>query len=542
MSASAFPDLLAAPARGQNSLLPTNESPLGPGPWRPPERPTGLESLIRFSAAPTTPANNEFGLPHSTPTRRDSTNRRLFPKSRPRSHNSNHVHTLVVGGGMAGLTTASELQKAGVDVLVLEARDKIGGRIRSDEKTFSRPVNEGAEWCQACVDDDGKLSTLARNAQHKGAQLFPSNLTEGLYVNGHVGTRKEIEQFGTALDSVDAAIHGGAKNGEDIAVQDLLPKHNGRFGKLAEWVSLQLEYAAGARNISSEYLKGDTLNGNDLWTNQSKLLEVNVEDVPVLTSMPVTKIQTLPAGYEVTTLNGQTFFAEHVVVTVSTGVLAAKKIEFDPPLPQWKQDAIKANPMGNLEKVILEFDPAFKFKRKDGKTQPVDQVVFEQSNASAVPTEFLMRPGGSNLVIGFVGGSEARNLQAKSHPERVEYFMAKLRPIYGSGIDKHLSKSASTDWETDPYTLGSYSYTVPGKAYTQDELGERIGNLHFGGEATGGKKPIPGDEGLAPVQTMQAAQASGFRVSNEVLATIEEKRRQAPRSLHQETLGLRPAQ
>ncbi|MBL8957597.1 MAG: FAD-dependent oxidoreductase [Myxococcaceae bacterium] len=432
---------------------------------------------------------------------------------------------LIVGAGWSGLAAARELLDVGVRTTVLEARPTIGGRIRTDETSLSIPFDHGAAWVHS-----SDVNPLTPKAKAAGIALKETGLTSSLYIDGRKATPEELKQYDETIEIFDGIIAEAAAKGFDGAVGKLLPMHL-PFAKEAAANLGPLDMGISLDKLDVVDTGSQVMTGHDALpkTGQLKLLEATVGEVPVTTDTPVKKVKAVPGGYEVTAANGDVLRARRVLLTVSTGVLASGKIEFDPPLPAWKTAAIKSLPMGVLDKVAIEFDTNV-FKTPDGHEQAIDEWVMVSSKDLGEPSAFLMRPFGANVAVGFAGGDEALKLERKTNGELVEHYLSKLRAMFGPGIDAHVKQTVVTRWGQDPWTLGAYSYVKPGMEGARQKLAQPIDDrLFFAGEAA-----APADK----AQMIHGAYESG-RIAAAALVESLAREDAALKALNrrQETLG-----
>lgn len=393
---------------------------------------------------------------------------------------------IVVGAGWAGLSAARQLIDNGIKTKVLEAREEIGGRIRTDETSLSIPFDHGAAWLHSWRDDQGNpVNPLTAKAIAAGIELSETTLTSTLFIGDRKANPQELAAFQATLEKYDALISEAAEKGVDVPISELLPNDGDPFAALAQKDLGELDMAQSLKVISSKDTGDQVMNGHDALpaTGQLAILKATVGEVPVDTNVPVKKVKQTATGFEVTTANGDVLRARRVLLTVSTGILASGKIEFDPPLPKWKTDAIRALPMGVLDKVAIEFDTdVFTL---DGAPMTVNDWVMSDPKDGSGAGAFLMKPFGANIAVGFAGGNDALELEKKSDAEMVEHFMSKLRKVFGTSIDEHVKNTVVTRWAKDEWTLGSYSYAKPGMASMREKLAEPVGDrLYFAGEAT----------------------------------------------------------
>jgi monoamine oxidase len=191
---------------------------------------------------------------------------------------------------------------------------------------------------------------------------------------------------------------------------------------------------------------------------------------------PVTRIRWGGQGVEVETTRG-TIKARAVIVTVSTGVLAAEGIAFDPPLPLDKQEAVNAISMGYYNHIALQFSEDIFGMGEDGFV--LHRVGDDKQGFGA-----LTNASGSGLAYCDVGGYFARELELAGEAAATDFVVGKLRNLIGGDVDKYLVKSAVTNWGENPLVRGCYASAAPGgfpmRAVLRAPLAERI---FFAGEA-----------------------------------------------------------
>jgi monoamine oxidase len=266
----------------------------------------------------------------------------------------------------------------------------------------------------------------------------------------------------------------------------------------------------------------------------------------------VTKITYRGEGVELEVGGGKRYQARRALVTVSTGVLEAGKLQFDPPLPARKLAALEGLPMGHMQKVIIDF------KDREGllgDTLPNSWVLYQAPDNRVMA--FVIKPLGKNIAIGFFGGEQAKELEQQCAsavgdkplpPERqpcdeeaVQRAKAALVRMYGSAgghprAGLELSRAVDTAdiyvtrWSLEPWTLGAYSAARPGAWRMREELSKPLpyderdeqedrakqgaGRVYFAGEATA--RPMFNG-------SFAGAYESGLRGARELLGSLEEE-------------------
>jgi len=427
---------------------------------------------------------------------------------------------IVVGAGLAGLTTARALMAHGHDVLVVEATGRIGGRAFTDGTSFSIPVDLGAAWIHGV-----EKNPLTGLADWLGFHRVPTDLDGPVFIGNRQRLSDEkMEAFGEQYEAMEEAMAEKTCEGADLAVSQFLPESEFR-ALLAANIG-PLEAGTEADETSSLDASSFESDVDDFVAEGIGTLVARLGDgIPVRLSSPVTAIRYGDGGVEVVVTSGdkvESIRARRAVVTVSTGVLAARRITFQPDLPQSKWDAIAGLPMGLLNKVVFEFD---------GNILPEETanewVLYQDPAGVATPSgssvmAFVIKPLGANVVVGFYGADQARYYENAGDKAAIDYAREALRQMYGDEVVSRIrdDKSKVTSWGRNPWTLGSYSSARPGMSKMHEVLAEPVDDLvFFAGEACG---PPEFNGSLA------AALVSGRKASRQVHASLAEVLLQAP--------------
>ncbi len=419
----------------------------------------------------------------------------------------------MVGAGVAGLTAARALHDAGRDVLVLEARDRIGGR------TWTRPV-AGAWVEMGAMFIHGTLENpVAEVSQALGLSYGPRRFGLGAFYDALSASRIDagifqvmaaMAGFESELPELIEALPGDASLADaiELYLDREAPTDEARRLSSFALTNLLVElYDAGPpdRVALQHYDEYQELEGGDqlLEGGYVTLVEALAEGLDVRLEEPVRRIEHGEEGVVVVT-DTRRYSGSHAIVTVPLGVLKAESIAFDPPLSPEKRAAIERLDMGTMEKVVLRFETAF--WRASAATANLGYI-------GRRPGEFPMfldftEHAGAPTLVCLYGGQSARDvLDAMTDGEIEERAREVLREILGREIPEPLSVVV-TRWRDDPHARGSYSY-IPVGASPDDmrELGEPVGSrLFFAGEAT-----VPEYYG-----TVHAALLSGLREARRV--------------------------
>ncbi len=363
--------------------------------------------------------------------------------------------TLIIGAGVAGLTAARELRAKGQKVLILEARERIGGRVETDTTTFSKPFDVGAHWLH---QDEPGQNPLARWAEKNGIVHLP-----------------ETSQQQTWPEGQGSALKAQMKKQEELWLDSQgdrplseLPSVKGRWASEARHQLSALSLGVELQQASSQDFRSMVGESADrtVPAGMAAIVDKLAEGSEVRLNAPVSAVEWGSKGCWVTTPQGR-LEADRVLVTLPVGVLKKGKVAFAPALPEWKQKAISHLDMGNLKKVALEFAPGSLAK---AQSDSFLQIEGEKSL-------FCLRPEGTDMVVALAGGPFSAQFTTREA-------VAQLDKVYGPGLADKLVASRETNWERDPWAEGSYSAARPGHYQARAQLAKPVEDrLYFAGEA-----------------------------------------------------------
>jgi monoamine oxidase len=420
---------------------------------------------------------------------------------------------LVIGAGCAGLGAATALRRHGLTAIVLEAAARIGGRAWTDYPAALGGVwfDMGTVWLHSA-----ETNPLVPIAQAAGDTLVRAD--ELRRKRTFIGTREanpaEYADYDEAWaryeTTADDLLHA-LPDAPLSAVADHLP--GDPWALTVEAFEGPVICVAEAEQFSLRDWRRNVLEGSNLVPQGgigafvARRLGTGLD---IRLNTPVTRVHWNQSGGRVTaeTRNG-TLTARAAIVTVSTGVLAAEAISFDPALPTQVQHCVAALPMGLAMKVALR---ATGPDRLDLPLHcSVDHQVTRRGDR-LVP--FQCWPYGRDYVQGWIGGAVAWDLARAGDAAAVDFALAQLRAIFGGRVDALFAGGTHlvTHWEADPFVRGAYSYVPVGDADARVLLGQPLGDGHllFAGEAC--------HDGLAG--TVAGAWLSGQQAANEVAEAV----------------------
>jgi monoamine oxidase len=395
---------------------------------------------------------------------------------------------VVVGAGMAGLTTARVLSAAGVDVVVVEARDRLGGR------TWTAPVGDarvdmGAAWLHGVVGNpvadfaDAQGLTYVED-ELPWATLFDEASGQKLGDAAWEAMDEAVDGFEGELSALRRALGSEATvaQGRDrwLAEEEL----TGRDARVAahaidQWI-VELEYAGPVDAMSLEWVweEGELAGGDHFPVGgYVGYVEAMAEGLDVRLSRPVTSVSQDADGV-VVMAGGEAFEGTHVVVTAPVGVLKSGSISFEPELSARRKAALARLDTGNLEKVVLTFSERW----WPGSLEFID------ADGDGTFPEFIdvTDLAGAPTLVGLYGGRFARSVQGSwSDAQVVDAALATLAKAWDRQVPAPAA-TAVTHWTTDPFARGSYTFLPVGASRSDIEaLAEPEGaRVFFAGEGT----------------------------------------------------------
>jgi monoamine oxidase len=425
---------------------------------------------------------------------------------------------VVVGAGAAGLAAARMLHDRGARVTVLEARDRVGGRV-STEDWDGTPIDMGASWIHGTM---GNPVTDLRDQFEIGTKVTDEEAIAFYHSGGDRLGTEDAKAIQKATEEAVARIdlptprRDQAASMADVYVPALADVDGGdllRRGVIfGLWEHFENEWGASPEQLSARWYK-DTrfeLHQEVFPKGYGEIFRrMRALDLPVQLERAVTRIQYGADGVIVTVRGGGIVRADYVVVTLPLGVLKARSVEFDPPLPQDKTDAIHRLGMGVLSKTWLRFPSRFWPVAEDVRVLAclgVENAPWTTRWSTWYRFDDIL---GRPILCGFNGGPVGGEIEVLSDDGICEQAMAALRESFGDGIPEPESVRQSR-WTQDPFSLGSYSHVPAGTNIEErDVLADPVaGRLFFAGEATH----------RTCSQTVHGAVLSGWREARRVLS------------------------
>ncbi len=403
------------------------------------------------------------------------------------------VDVAIIGAGAAGLGAARALEHSGLSTIVLEARDRVGGRghtvMASPEVTFDL----GCGWLHSA--DSNSFVKIAEELNFTIDRTLPP-WRERAY--GKAFPQAEREEFTRAMDAFyDRLEQAASSGGRDFAAEKCLEPGN-RWNPMIDAIST---YVNGCELDQVSVLDFNAYEDTNInWRvrrGYGALMAAYGAQLPVAFNCAVTLIDHSAKRLRIETSRG-TITAGRTIITVPTNLIAQEAIRFHPALPR-KVDAAAGLPLGLADKVMLALD--------EPEALPKEGNLRGATMRTAMGT-FHLRPFGQPCIEGFFGGRFAQELEDAGNGAIAAHSIDEVVALLGSDFRRKLTPLAESRWAHDPFARGSYSHALPGQAGMRAVLAAPVdGRLFFAGEATSPNF----------FSTAHGARDSGERAAGEVL-------------------------
>ena len=408
------------------------------------------------------------------------------------------VDVAIIGAGAAGLGAANALKNSGLSVIVLEARDRVGGRAHTIMAAADVTFDLGCGWLHSA--NQNSFVKIAEQLNFEIDKTLPP-WRERAY--GNAFPKAERDAFIQALeefyDRAEQAAEMVRKAGRDSAANLYLEPGN-RWNPMIDAIST---YINGCELDQVSLLDMDAYEDTNInWRvrrGYGALVAAYGASCPLAFDCNVALIDRSEKRVRIETSRG-TLTADKVIVTVPTNLIADEAIRFHPPLPA-KVDAARGLPLGLADKVVVALD--------EPEALPKDGNLRGATMRTEMGT-YHLRPFGQPCIEGFFGGRYAQSLEDAGPGALAAASIDEIVSFLGNDFRRKLKPLAESRWAHDPFARGSYSHALPGHAGDRAVLAAPVdGRLFFAGEATS-----PGF-----FSTAHGARDSGERAAEEVLAS-----------------------
>ncbi|MGC1497091.1 MAG: NAD(P)/FAD-dependent oxidoreductase [Sulfitobacter sp.] len=386
---------------------------------------------------------------------------------------------IVVGAGIAGLAAAQQLQSQGAEVIVLEAEDYIGGRIRTD-RSMGAPFEYGAGWIHG-PSARNPIKVLADQVDAQTAETDDDNL-EVFDAQGQPLSDDAYDHLDDLYHRLDSKFDAHQEHDETRSLRDLINELEPGYldDPIGRWMAsayFEFDLGAGIDDISAmNAFEDDAFAGDDVVFTQG----YDVILAPLLVGLDV-RLNTRVARifYDKNGVDVDGLKADYVVCAVPLGVLKAGAIAFDPPLPSNVQNAVDEIGFGTVTKIAFKFEHPF----WDVETQYFG-IMTEPKGRWNYWLNYRTFSD-ENILLGLSFGDYAPIADKMNERDMTADAMQVLRTVWEDDVSTPL-QTLTTHWSENPSFNGAYSYPQVGGSAAQFERFEApiAGRLFMAGEHT----------------------------------------------------------
>ena len=379
------------------------------------------------------------------------------------------VDVAIIGAGAAGLGAAHALKRADLSILVLEARDRVGGRGHTIMAAPDVVFDLGCGWLHSA--NKNSFVAVAGELNFEVNKALPP-WRDRAY--GDAFPQAERDDFFRATEEFYDRAEQAAKAGHDLSADTCL-EHGNRWNPMIDAIST---YINGCELDAVSILDMDAYEDTGInWRvrrGYGALMSAYGASCPLALNCDVTRIDHSGKDVRIETSQG-TLTAGKVIITVPTNLIADEAIRFHPALPA-KVDAARGLPLGLADKVMLALD--------EPDALPAEGNLRGATMRTAMGT-YHLRPFGQPCIEGFFGGRFARQLEDAGDGAFAAQSIDEIVAMLGNDFRRKLRPLSESRWAHDPFARGSYSHALPGHAGDRAVLAAPVdGRLFFAGEAT----------------------------------------------------------
>ncbi|KAG6900212.1 hypothetical protein C0993_001477 [Termitomyces sp. T159_Od127] len=423
------------------------------------------------------------------------------------SNRHRHVEVLILGGGVAGVIAARTFHEQGVDdILVIEARDELGGRLRST--TFGgKTIELGANWIQGTQTGNGPANPILTLAKKHNLKTQFNDLFGSLTTYDNSGVVDYLDVVNTSFDAfVNQTIYSGARLTRNLvdlssrSAYDLVGvKPPDAHAQAAEYYNIDFEYAQTPEQnsaIAGSWNNNFTYDADQGGFSEDNLLSIDqrgfkafiqeeaktfLKPNQLLLNSTVESISYSGSGVTITLNDGTQISANYALCTFSVGVLQNNDVHFVPKLPDFKLEAIASITMATYTKIFIQFPRKFWFD--------TEMALYADPERGRYPvwqsldhSHFLP---GSGIIFVTVTGDYSERIESLPDSQVKTEVLDVLQLMH-----PNITIPAPLDfyfprWHSDPLYRGSYSNWPPSFVKQHyNNLRSNVDRLYFAGEAT----------------------------------------------------------
>jgi len=413
---------------------------------------------------------------------------------------------VVIGGGAAGVAAARLLHEAGVDALIVEARDRLGGRAWTIADAAGEALDLGCGWLHSA-----DVNPWREIAERRGLAV---DRTPPPWSRPQAQTgvdKAEQAAFYRTLTSFRDRTDAKGLEGPDRPASALLEPES-RWNSLLDAISTFYSGAELDRvSIVDLARYEDTRVNWRLPSGYGALIADYGAGLPARLGCAVERIDRRGQHLRIETAQGA-IVASAAIVTLPSDVVAARPELFLPALPE-KIEAAAGLPLGLADKLFLSLAEPEQFEK--------DSRCWGETDRTATAA-YHLRPFGRPMIEAYFGGSHAAELEKGGERAFFDFASAELAALFGEEFRRRIKPLAHHSWRADPFARGSYSYALPGKADCRATLAAPVENrLFFAGEACS-REDFSTAHGAYRTGVAAAEQAIAALRGAEAVATAQE--------------------
>ncbi|WP_062116707.1 flavin monoamine oxidase family protein [Aureimonas sp. AU40] len=399
----------------------------------------------------------------------------------------------IVGAGAAGLGAAWRLASTSRSVVLIDARDRLGGRAHTVTTREGDPIDLGCEWLHS-----GDVNPLVPLFESLGIEIDRTKPKWDEQDGNRGFSPEQQREFAEAFDAFEERLAEAADQGRDDAASRYF-EPNGRWNALIDAVSSYYNGTEYDRVSVLDYARYvDTGVNWRVRRGYGAALSAMAGSVTCRLGVRVEAIEDRPNGLILRSAGGD-LEARHVVLSVPTTVLAGGRLIL-PSRFDAKVEAANGLPLGLANKVF--------FRLREPERFSVEGHLFGRIDTAATGS-YQLRPFGQPLIEGFFGGRHAAALEAEGPGAMTAFALEELRGLFGAELIRSIEPECETAWGQDPFALGSYSHALPGHAEARQVLAQQVDDrVTWAGEATHAQA----------FSTAHGAWETGLRAAEEILA------------------------
>ncbi len=381
------------------------------------------------------------------------------------------VDTVIIGAGAAGIGAARTLQAEGRSFALIEASHRIGGRGYTEEILPGVPFDLGCHWFHSA-----SINPLVPFAKEYGISYTNEGYERNSFRDGKWSDNSDRDEWSQFYVAQDKALEAALDSDEDVSVYDVTEREH-KYTSFYDYImSLHTSFDPDQVSVRDLMNYNDTDENWPIREGYGTLLTRMGADLPVSLNSAVTEINWSGTPIVVKTVKGD-IRAKKIIITVSTGILAAGDIKFVPELPDWKLEAIHKLPLGNHNRIALAFD------RDVFDPDAVQGAMIDTPGTE--PLSIRFKPFDYPYAVGVTGGRFGDWLESAGQAAAVDFMSEKMKAAFGSDITRHVCAHIVTAWRGDPWVKGAYSTALPGAAGQRSQLRQTLDErVLFAGEAT----------------------------------------------------------